>query len=101
MHYSSKSLADNQARDWQAAVQSASLVSVELQNEGCVAIRCSAEVLNRMCAGQGAIVTELTVRARFPGPESTSCSGIPRLKIFTVYHALFISYWQALGSTFP
>ena len=40
-----------------AAFQRASLVSVELRNEGYVAIRCSTEVLNRMCAGQGAIVT--------------------------------------------
>ena len=39
-----------------AALQRASLVSVGLRNGGYVAIRCSTEVLDRMRAGQGAIV---------------------------------------------
>ena len=42
-----------------------------------------------------------TLVATFPGPESTSCSGILRSRMFAVYHALFNSHWQALGSNTP
>ena len=48
-----------------AAFQRASLVSVELRNQGCVAIRCSTEVLNRMYVRQDAIVTPATTVANF------------------------------------
>ena len=47
-----------------AAVQRVSLVSVELRNEGYVAIRCSTEVRHRMCVGQDAIVTHKACEAR-------------------------------------
>ena len=44
---------------------------------------------DRMCAGQGAIVTAMPASlmmhaSRFPGPESTSCSGIHRSGMFAV-----------------
>ena len=85
-----------------AAFQRASLVSVGLRNEGCVAIRCSTEVLDRMCAGQGAIVTELTqVSHVFPGQNLQAAPVSLGQGCSQFYHVPFISHWQALGSIFP
>ena len=85
-----------------AALHRASLVSVGLQNEGHVAIRCSTEVLDRMCAGQGAIVTELTqVSHVFPGQNLQAAPVSLGQGCSQFYHVSFIPHWQALGSTFP
>ncbi len=88
-----------------AALRRVSLVSVGLRNGGHVAIRCSTEVLGpyvrRTRRHSHRDSRQLCHKPRFPGPESTSCSGIPRSRMFAIHHVSFISHWQALGSTFP